>query len=127
MPLDNYYWPPQAKNDLLKRDLPARKHLIQHFNADPKRTAPPPEENWEEKHDRGKTYRDLRDGTHDQRRCTAYCKAWGVVVGTLGVSQAFLDLSRQDVDQEGVEVLTSLLRDGHVGALQQLVIGRSTF
>ena len=116
----------RGRNDLLSSDLPALGHLLQHFNEKPVQAPPPPHDLWKERSDRGKTFRDLRDGTFPQRRREAYRNAWGLGSdGDFGTPQVSIDLTRSELDLDGVIVLTELLRDGHVDSLEALTLGRS--
>jgi len=121
-PLDNYHWPTVSPNALLATDLPAFKHVLQHFNDNPTRTQPPADDAWREKHDRAKVFRDLRDGSLDHRKREAYCAHWGLGEGQVVTS---LDLIHFELTVEAASVLAELLRDGSLADLAVLRLGRS--
>ena len=125
--MDNHHWPEVSPSDLLDRDLPAREHLFRHFVDDPERVNPPDSGLWRERHDRGQSFRSLRDGSLEERRLAAFRSAWGLSkVGEASeVPQVTLNLSRQDLDEEGLYVLTEFLRDGHLPDLEELRVGNS--
>jgi hypothetical protein len=115
---DNYYWPKVSPNELLPSDLPGRLHLIQHFNENPTRSPTPAHDLWEEKNDRGKSFRDMRDGVFSERRKNIYLESWGVNRQTIQMPISFLDITKQALDVEGVFVLAEALRDDILAHLE---------
>jgi len=116
--MDNYFWPAVTPNDLLATDLPGRTHLLEHFIDDPQRVPAPQSVAWREKHDRAKEFRDLRDGTILERRRAVFVKAWAYAGDEMDKVANLLDLTRQDLDDEGLAVLTELLHDNSFSHLE---------
>lgn len=122
---DNYYWPTVSPNDLLPTDLPSRVHLIQHFNSHPSTAPPPAYDKWEDKDDRGESFRNMRDGTFSDRRKNTYLDSWGVNRQLIQMPISFLDITKHALNVESVFVLGEALRDGILSRLQELRVGQS--